>query len=83
MIVQNEYVVELSELKLLSIVCKACTAELVMDISRANAKSPVQCGSCDKAFDVTFLEPLDLFIRAYKNLAVPTNATARIRIRQA
>src|SRR5207245_2200048 len=67
MVTYREHVFDFSELKMLSMVCPACKAEIILDVSKVT-KAPVQCGPCGKPYDVTLLDPIDKFISAYRNL---------------
>ncbi len=82
----KEYVFDVAELKLLSIVCEKCGAEVIIDISVSDTKAriPRGCPSCGDEFAPLFYDGLNSFLTAYSKLTASEkpHASARIRIRR-
>jgi len=78
----KEYAFDFAELKLISIVCKKCKSEIILDVMDINFRTPRACPSCREEFASLFTDALNSFHSAYSNFTRSENASARIRIRR-
>lgn len=79
----KEYVFDFADLKLLSIVCKNCNTEMIIDISNPSSKLPERCAPCKTEFDENFTQALHDFYSAYSTFAnknTKRSVGARIRV---
>ena len=79
----KEYVIDFTDLKLVSVVCGKCKTEIILDMTGELRLIPNVCQSCGQIINEVFLEALTSFYKIYKYLAgKEPSASARIRIRQ-
>jgi hypothetical protein len=79
----KEYVIAFVDLKLVSIVCQNCNAEMIVDVTRERPIFPDLCPCCGNLFSESFVEAIRTFYNIYKHLTnKDVNASARIRICQ-
>lgn len=77
----KEYVFNFTDLKL-SIVCKNCNTEIIIDASKPPLNLPTKCSPCKHPFDDAFYEAINHFClacKAFSNKEVERAFVARIR----
>lgn len=79
----KEYIFDFEDLKL-SILCKHCHTEMIIDISESSSKLPDRCIPCKNEFDENFNRALRDFYSAYMTFtnrnADKRSVSARIRV---
>ena len=79
----KEYVIDFADLKLVSVVCKKCKTEIIIDMTGKRMTIPNVCQACGNIINQVFLEALSTFYGIYRHLSgTDPSASARIRIRQ-
>lgn len=79
----KEYVIDFADLKLVSVVCKKCQTEIILDMTGDLKLIPNICQSCGGVINEVFIEALTSFYKIYRYLGgKDPGASARIRIRQ-
>ena len=79
----KEYVIDFADLSLISVVCKKCKAEIIIDMAGERPIFPDLCQSCGNLFDPGFVEAVRTLYNIYKHLInKDINALTRLRIRQ-
>lgn len=81
----KEYVIDFADLKLLSIVCKNCKAEIILNIDESDLyeKMPRVCIVCGEDFGKSLTESMIYFQKSYKQFTDKlSKANARMRIRR-
>jgi hypothetical protein len=61
----KEYAFDFIDLKLISVSCKRCKTEIILDVTEPHIKMPRHC-SCGKDFGLLFIEALESYYRIYK-----------------
>ena len=78
----KEYVIDFADLKLVSVICKKCKTEIIIDMTGELINIPNVCQACGNLINAVFLDALTSFYNIYKYLAgKDPSASARIRIR--
>ncbi|MGA9110901.1 MAG: hypothetical protein ACLPSL_01925 [Smithella sp.] len=83
MVTSKEYVFDFTDLKLLSITCKNCGTETIIDLSKPETKLPKRCTPCRIEFDPQFERAIIDFSSTYSVLSDKNSKgtmSARIRI---
>lgn len=80
----KELVFDFSDLKLLSVICKNCNIEMIIDLSKSSSKLPEKCPTCKTDFDENFIRALHDYYSAYstftnRNASRPVSARVRVQ----
>jgi len=85
--ISKEYIIDFGELKLLSIVCAKCKAEIIIDMAKKEQlffpPSCQFCPICNDDFGPLFIDALTSLHKVYRHLTDKSDrAFVRIRIRR-
>jgi hypothetical protein len=79
----KEYVIDFADLKLISIVCKKCKTETIIEVTSELRNFPNVCQSCGNVINEVFIEAITSYYKIYNFLAGKNlGALARVRLRQ-
>jgi len=76
MSIEENLLLDFTELRWLVISCPDCRTEVAIDASETKTAVPSQCPSCHKTYDISLRQDLDTYRHLY------ASAKWRVRIRQ-